>query len=218
MKNFLKQNWLKISIWAGMIGPVLFVAVFTLEGWLRSGYNSLGMYVSELSIGPRGWIQIANFIIFGCLFLIFTRAVASEFKDGKASKAGPILLTIIAFCFLISGPFVTDPGTIFTYQMSWHGILHGIFGAIVFSLAPISCFIFYRRFREDPKWQSLSKWTITACIIIVIAVVLMKIGEIPPSILNSNVGLIQRIALVTYLGWIFTFALVLYRKNAQVVM
>ncbi len=215
MKNFLKQNWFKISIWAGMIGPVLFVTVFTLEGWLRPDYNSLGMYVSELSLGPHGWIQILNFIIFGFLFLMFTRAVANEFKDGKASKAGPILLTIIAFCFLILGPFITDPGTIFTYQMSWHGILHGIFGAIVFSLAPISCFIFYRRFREDPKWQRLSQWTITACIIIVIAVVFMKIGQIPPSLINTYVGLIQRIALITYLSWIFTFALALYKKNVQ---
>jgi hypothetical protein len=215
MKNFLNQNWFKISVWAGMIGPVLFVAVFTIEGWLRPGYNALGMYVSELSLGPRGSIQIVNFIIFGLLFLIFTRAVANEFVDGKASKAGPILLTIIAFCFLISGPFVTDPGTIFTYQMSWHGILHGIFGALVFSLAPVSCFVFYRRFREDTKWKRLSSWTITACIIIVIAVIFMKIGQIPPSIINTNVGLIQRIALITYLSWIFTFALALFRKNLQ---
>ena len=63
MKNFLKQNWFKISVWVGMIGPVLFVTVFTLEGWFRPGYNTLGMYVSELSLGPRGWIQIINFII-----------------------------------------------------------------------------------------------------------------------------------------------------------
>ena len=196
-----------------MIGSVLFVAVFTIEGWLRPGYNPLGMYVSELSIGLRGWIQIVNFILWGLLFLVFARGVANEFKDGKASKAGSILLTIIAFSFLISGPLVTDPGTIFTYQMSWHGILHGIFGATVFSLAPVSCFVFYRRFREDPKWQGLSKWTITACIIIVIAVIFLKIGQVPPSIINANVGLIQRVALITYLSWIFTFALVLYRRN-----
>ena len=215
MKNFLKQYWFKIGVWAGMIGPVLFVAVFTLEGWFRPGYNSLGRYVSELSLGPRGWIQIVNFIVFGLLFLTFAQVIAHEFTDGKASKTGPILLKIIAFCFLISGFFVTDPGTIFTYQMSWHGILHGIFGALVFSLAPISCFIFYRRFREDSKWQSLSRWTITACIIIVVAVVFMKIGQVPPSLVNTYVGLIQRIALITYLSWIFTLALVIYRKNAQ---
>ena len=60
-----------LASWAGMIGPTLFVAVFTLEGWLRPGYNPLSMVVSELSLGPRGWIQITNFLMLGVLFLIF---------------------------------------------------------------------------------------------------------------------------------------------------
>jgi hypothetical membrane protein len=209
--TFILQH--KLAAWAGMIGSVLFVVVFTIEGWLRPGYNPLRMYVSDLSLGPRGWIQMVNFIIWGLLFLIFTRGVANEFKEGKASKAGPILLTIIAFSFFISGFFSTDPGTILTYQMSWHGILHGIFGALVFSLAPVSCFVFYRRFREDSKWQSLSRWTLAACIIIVVSVVFMKIGQLPLNPLNAWVGLIQRIALITYLGWIFTFALALHRRS-----
>jgi len=46
------------------------------------------MYVSELSLGPRGWIQIVNFVVFGLLFLFFARGVAAEFRQGKASKAG----------------------------------------------------------------------------------------------------------------------------------
>jgi hypothetical protein len=32
--------------------------------------------------------------------------------------------------------------------MSVHGTVHGIFGALVFSLMPVSCFVFLRRFRE----------------------------------------------------------------------
>jgi hypothetical protein len=212
INTFILQH--KLATWAGMIGSALFVAVFMVEGWLRPGYNPLSMYVSELSLGPRGWIQIVNFIIWGLLFLIFTRGVANEFKDGKASKAGPILFTIIALSFLISGPLVTDPATIFM-QMSLHGKLHGIFGALVFSLAPVSCFVFYRRFRDDSKWQNLSRWTLTACAIIVISVILMKVGQISSNPINAWVGLIQRIALITYLSWIFTFALVIYRKNVQ---
>ena len=33
-----------LGAWAGMIGPVLFVVVFTVDGWLRPDYDSLGMY------------------------------------------------------------------------------------------------------------------------------------------------------------------------------
>ena len=46
-----------------MIGPALFVVTFTIEGCLRPGYRAREMFVSELSLGPRGWIQIANFIV-----------------------------------------------------------------------------------------------------------------------------------------------------------
>ena len=45
------------------------------------------------ALGPRGWVQITNLIVFGVLFLLFTRAVAAEFTSGKASRGGLILLT-----------------------------------------------------------------------------------------------------------------------------
>jgi hypothetical protein len=88
----------QLAAWAGMIGPVLFVAIFTIEGWLRSGYDARSMFVSELALGPRGWIQIVNFLVFGLLFLLFARGVAAEFQEGKASWAGPILLAIKGWC------------------------------------------------------------------------------------------------------------------------
>ena len=78
----------KLAAWAGMVGPALFVGIFMLEGWLRPGYNPLSTYVSALSLGSRGWIQIANFIVLGILLLIFSFAVRSEFPAGKASRGG----------------------------------------------------------------------------------------------------------------------------------
>ncbi|MGB8253138.1 MAG: DUF998 domain-containing protein, partial [Anaerolineaceae bacterium] len=85
-----KINLLKLSTWAGIIGPTLFVAVFMIEGWLRPGYDPLSTFISTLSLGPRGWIQIINFILFGAFLLLFTRAVAAEFPSKKASKGGLI--------------------------------------------------------------------------------------------------------------------------------
>ena len=201
-----------------MIGPALFVAIFTLEGWLRPGYSSRGMFVSELALGPRGWIQIVNFIVFGILFLVFARGVAAEFPDGKASRWGPILLTIIGISFLASGPLVMDPVTVPPDQMSLHGKLHmNLFGALVFSLSPVSCFVFLRRFREDPKWRSLGWWTLAAGIITVAVVVVMAAGptQAPaaPNAFNAWRGLIQRTLIVTYTPWIFTFAWRLRRRS-----
>ena len=202
--------------WAGMIGPILFVAIFILEGWLRPGYGPLKMYVSELSLGPRGWIQILNFVLFGLLLLVFTRAVAAEFQRGKASRGGIILLTILAICFLLSGPFVMDPASTPRSQMTFHGTLHGILGGIVFSLMPVSCFVFLRRFREDPKWQFLQPWTLVLGTISAAAVLLLTIATKSPdtqSIFTEWLGLIQRTAIVPFMIWLFIFALGLLRQS-----
>src|SRR6266567_6949207 len=124
--NNKQSSQRQLAIWVGLIGPVLFVSVFLLEGALRPGYNPLSAYVSALSLGPRGWIQIANFIVSGALLLVFTRAVAGEFPSGKASRGGIILLAIIAVGYLASGPFVMDPPGTPLSAASLHGTLHGI--------------------------------------------------------------------------------------------
>ena len=206
------------TAWAGMLGPTLFVTIFMLEGWLRPGYNPLSTFVSALSLGPRGWIQIVNFMVFGTLMLVFTRAVAAEFQSGKASRGGLILLTIIATCYLLSGPFVMDPTGTPRNQMSFHGTLHGIFGGIVFSLMPISCFVFLRRFREDPNWQFLQWWTLALGTISAAAVILLTVATKLPdtqNIFTAWLGLIQRTAIVPFMIWLFVFALGLHSRSKQ---
>ena len=133
---------------AGMIGAVLFVSVFTVSGWLSPGYSPTRMFVSELSLGPHGWVQILNFVLTGALLLVFGLGLAAHFGIGAAFRAGPALIQGIGVSLMASGPFTTDPSAMFQ-QASIHGVVHGIFGALVFTFAPISCFVFYRRFRRD---------------------------------------------------------------------
>jgi len=211
------MNRREIGAWAGMIGSALFVLVFTIEGILRPGYDARSMFVSELSLGPRGWIQIINFLVTGVLFLLFAWGVAAEFHQGKASKAGPIILAIIGICLFFSGPFVMDPASTPRSEWSGHGIVHQLLGAVVFTLAPISTFVFLRRFRADPKWQPLQWWTLAVGIITVTAVVLLRVGPVQPpaapNAFNAWSGLIQRALLVPFMAWIFTFAWRLQRVS-----
>jgi hypothetical protein len=208
----------RMTAWAGIIGPALFVAVFTIEGWLRPGYNPLSTYVSALSLGSRGWIQIANFVILGLLLLMFTLGVASEFPAGKASRGGPILLAIISILFIVSGPLVMDPTGTPLDQITVHGTLHGLAGGIVFTLMPITCFVFLRRFREDPNWRSLQWWTLVLGIIIAAAVVLLTVASKSPGLQNlftNWLGLIQRTIIIPWMFWVFVFALWLRRSVEQ---
>lgn len=209
----------RLAAWAGMLGPALFVGIFTIEGWLRPGYEPLRMYVSELSLGPRGWIQITGFVVIGLLLLVFAWGVAAEFRTGKASRGGPILLTIVAILFLVSGPLVMDPTGTPLSQATVHGTIHGLAGGIVFLLMPITCFVFVRRFRVDPEWRSLQWWTLALGIIIAAAVVLLTISSKLPEVqdvFQNWLGLIQRTIIVPFMAWVFIFALGLLRRINRV--
>ena len=89
-------------------------------------------------------------------------------------------------------------------------------GSTTKGIMPITCFVFLRRFREDPKWHFLQWWTLSAGIIITIGVVLLSIATKVPALQKSFIdwlGLIQRTAIVPYMIWLFTFALGVYRRS-----
>jgi hypothetical protein len=175
----------------------------------------MDMYISALSLGSRGLIQIANFLVFGTSFLFFARAVASEFKKRKASQAGPLLIAIFAACLSLSGPFVMDPMNAPPSQMTLHGTIHGILGGIAFLLMPISCFVFLRQFHQDPTWNSFAPWTLLMSILLSATLALFIFATKLPfgqSIFHDWFGLIQRIVLIPYMLWLFTFALAFYKR------
>lgn len=197
--------------WIGIIGPVLFVLIFTLEGIFRPGYNPNSMFISALSLGSRGWIQITNFMIFGTLLFLFAWGITPKFSEVKPKRFGPILLMIIAICLLLSGPFVMDPIGTPQDAVTWHGFLHGIFGAIVFITVPISIFIFYAAIRKMEDWHVFRWWTLGFAIIVTIVdllfTVIQKVPTSIPVLYNEWLGMIQRLVLIPFFVWLCIFSI-----------
>lgn len=211
-----KFTFRRLSIWAGVIAPLLFVTIFTIEGILRPGYNPMSMYISALSLGSRGWIQIINFIMLGSLLFVFTLGLSKEFTTGKASRGGIIALYILALLFFISGPFVMDPADTPASQLSVHGLIHGLSGGIVFLVMPITIFIFMRRILDEKIWQSFRIWTVLLGIIEAIGVILFTYVSKIPTDTNPFLdwlGLFQRIALIPFMIWLFLFSIELLKKQ-----
>jgi len=186
----------KVAGLAGMLGTALFTLSFIINGFLQSDYNPIQRYISELSIGTSGWIQIVSFMFLGVSIVLFSFGVKTVFPTGRASRAAPILLLIIGISYFLSGIFVTDPQAMFDNQQTLHGIIHGILGALVFSMSAICCFVFWRRFHIDKEWQSLSVFSFIAGVAMTILIVLMKIGQLQTGLLHDWAGVVQRCCLI----------------------
>ena len=95
----------RFLLWSGAIGPILFALVVLVEGAIRPGYDAWQTTISTLSLSERGWIQIANFYVFGLLTLCFAVGLRRVLKSGLASSAGPILFTIVGVGLILTGFF-----------------------------------------------------------------------------------------------------------------
>ncbi len=49
----------------GTIASVLFTITYLIEGATRLDYSAWQQAISALSLGPGGWVQQVNFVVFG---------------------------------------------------------------------------------------------------------------------------------------------------------
>jgi hypothetical protein len=88
-----------------------------------------------------------------------------------AAPAATRLLDVVGVGLIGAGLFVMDPLSTPTSQLSWHGLLHGVFGVPFFYGASIACLLFARHFREASRWRSLAGYTLaTGLVTIVIGI------------------------------------------------
>src|SRR5215831_16449469 len=70
--------WLTV----GVAGAVLFTLIYLIEGVTRPGYSAWQQPVSALSLGPGGWIQRVNFVVYGVCTLCLAGAWRKILKGG----------------------------------------------------------------------------------------------------------------------------------------
>lgn len=195
-------------IWAGLAGPWLFVTVFTLEGWFRPNYSVTELEVSALSLGSRGWIQILSFVLTGSCFVLFSSRLTSLLKYRRASRVAGIMIGLLGVGLILSGLFVMDPPNTPRDLWTWHGWIHRICGAVVFTLFPLSCFVFWWICRPQLHWRSFGRWSLLIGCLILVSISCMKVGQLQAadSFFAVRLGLFQRVVLILYMGWLFSLA------------
>jgi hypothetical protein len=130
--------------------------------------------------------------------------------------AGPLLLAIFAVGLIGAGVFSTDPGGGFPpgarYEPSLHGTLHDLVSLVVFTILPVACLLFARRFAAwgERDWAIYS--AITGALLAALFV-LMFIGFNGTTGISAVAGLIQRVWIVAGWGWLLLLAAHLLRRR-----
>lgn len=218
----------RFSAWCIVVCSCLFVGVILVEGLLRPNYHVTTMFISELALGSRGFVQIANFIVFGLSILLFAMGVAFAFGTTRAARIGVTLLAIVGMCEVAAGAFVIDPvpaaGLTFNpvgigpHHMSFHSKFHYVVSSVAFLLAPVCafCFAFADRFTKDAAWQTFRRLSLALGIAMALGLIVAKLATIPPPTnpLQPWRGLVERAMVLPFAVWLLAFGVVLLRRTS----
>jgi hypothetical protein len=177
-----------------VITAVVFLVVLFVEGAHRPDYNPSYHTGSELTLGERGWVQIANFLQMGIGMFAFAFGVNWALEDAT----GAILLAAFAFGLIVAGIFRPDPLRNYpphaAAEVTWRGQLHNASGPLMFLALAAACLVLAGSL-EGP-------WRIYTVITAVVGVVLTAWTAVSFQRDAANTGLVQRTLMLVYWAWV----------------
>src|SRR5262249_26528753 len=156
------RAWLLLA--AGTAGGLVFTGVYLAEGATRAGYRTLAQPISALSLGPGGWVQQLNFILFGVLVLLSAAGWRAALAPGRGALAFPVLRVIGGGGLVMDGLLAQDPSGGYppgarAGTPTVHGQVHTLFAMITITALASGCFVLARRFAAEPGWR---RWAVLA--------------------------------------------------------
>jgi hypothetical membrane protein len=201
----------------GAIGPMVFIAVFTIAGWLRPDYSARRHYISTLSTGPRGWVQIVNFVQCGALVLCGALGMGGHPGAVRWALGVHAIGLILAGAF-VTGAVVTSSPSDYAKQIAAPGsrasTLHNVATAVVFaSLLVAICVTAVQSARAGrTAWAIGSAAAFVGVIAGFVGNGALLKAEVEGKIANAPLGTYQRLAVIS--GWTWVAAVSAHAAGA----
>ncbi|HET6562923.1 MAG TPA: DUF998 domain-containing protein [Marmoricola sp.] len=185
-----------------------FVAVVLAQDALRSDVSEVEHWVSHLSLGPDGWVNIAALTLAGLATLALRRPV----RDRSGRRWSGRWITVAGVGLVLAGVFVSDapPGTRYDEAVTWHGVLHEVGGGLTFVGLIATCLVTRRMLSH--------RWGLLAAVVLAVAWVGASVmagisyadgGPALPS------GIAERVALFTGIAWLIALGLHLHQEDPE---
>jgi hypothetical membrane protein len=156
----------RVLLTLGAAGPVIFIAGYLVNGATQPGYSSWHDTISTLSLARHGWIQVANFMLYGVLTLCFAEGLR---RSGAIRGRGFALLVTAGLGLLVIGPFRTDPVLGFPAGepsiVTSGGTVHNMSSLVVFLAFPAAVLVTTQR-----PFRGWAAFSITSSVLSVLAV------------------------------------------------
>ena len=211
---------LKELLYGGVIGPLLFILVFLLEGFTRPGYSQWRNFVSQLATGDLGWMQVLNFLVCGILVIGFAIGLRLAIRGSRGAIGAPVLFGVFGVSLLVAGIFSTDPGLGYPVGAppvrTTHGTIHGFAGLAAFTLLPAAAFVMAWHFagqKGSGRWAVYSAAVGLLLVVMFIASTTVSAMDASGTLPNAPTGFLQRIAIIG--GWTWIALVAWHLRNSS---
>jgi hypothetical membrane protein len=187
-----------------IVSPVMLVVIDVIIALVGPKYDFLTQSISDLGLGPAGWLQSIVFFIFGITTISLASELYNELRGSSESRTGLIMMMFLGFGFVCLGLFRSDS---VGATRSLHGIVHHFAAMAEGGLFPVSCFFYANIFRTKTSWRNLYGYSVFAGIMGCFFVVVWLIFE------KNWFGLSERLIIINGLVWFEIIAIHLRRLS-----
>ena len=160
----------------------MFTAVATLQGAVRVGYDARQQSVSALSLGPGGWVQQLNFVLFGALIVSTVPALRTILRGGVGARSYPALTMLSGLALITVGFIPQDPAPGYDPEQlgltlpTAAGLTHLALAGVAMLGSVGGLFVMAARFARDPHWKAWVRPTqlVAAFAIVCVSVIYLR--------------------------------------------
>lgn len=190
---------------AGILAPLIFVAVMTIIQSIQPGYNPVHETISRLVLGAHGRFQTLSFFIFGSLFAVFSLRLYLATSRSLVASLGAGLLLLSSLSFFMVGAFPVDPEGQVGETVT--GMLHAGMASTSATSFILGSIFFAVYFHFDERWHNYRWFTL---IIALACLGFALVWSLAPDLWTWK-GLAQRFLLLTGFVWIEVVSIRLLR-------
>jgi len=195
------------------VGAFLFTGTYLIEGITRAGYNAWQQPISALSLGPGGWVQQVNFVVFGVLTLLSVFGWYQLLTPGRASIGFPLFQSVSGLSLIGAGFFSLDPNPGYPPDAvltapTLHGTLHVVFAYVIILSLACGCFALARRFAIEPRWRGWAVYSVISGVLILVFFALFLYTGLNP-------GFVERLSAGSHALWSFLLVATLFFQKRQ---